>query len=430
MAGHHPDLSFETIPVGVETPPETNPRLRGWLAALHRGFHESRVDDERFEHWLSVSRADGVVLRGAWEAEPEIGEGHLPVATFCHFDKSINTGAGLLPLRMITDVTVSPAHRRRGLLRRMMTENLAEAAAHGLPLAALTVSEGSIYGRFGFGPATRGHRVEVDTTSRFALRSGMDIGDGRVVLVEPMEAVDAVAQVSRAHHAVTRGAVERPDFYRTALDATQGFDEPGPDRKLRVAVHLDGAARPDGYAAYRHVGEQEGRACVDLVDLLSTTDAAYLSLWRFLGDLDLCERVRWSRGPVDDPLPWALTDPRVVHVTAESDTLWVRVLDVPAALEGRPWGADGEVVLEVDDPLGHAAGRFRVRTENGRARVELTTSDPGVRLSAETLGSLYLGDVTTATLHSAGRLAGADGARSTWAAMAQTGPAPYNPTAF
>ncbi len=78
------------------------------------------------------------------------------------------------------------------------------------------------------------------------------------------------------------------------------------------------------------------------------------------------------------------------------DLLWVRVLDVVAALEARPWGADGEVVLEVTDPLGHAAGTYRVTTSGGEAKVERTDDAAGVLLDADTLGSLYLGDVGVA----------------------------------
>ena len=102
------------------------------------------------------------------------------------------------------------------------------------------------------------------------------------------------------------------------------------------------------------------------------------------------------------------------------------MLDVPTALAARPWGADGSVVIEVDDPLGHAAGRWQVQVEDGRASVERT---PGrrsdVRLAADTLGSLYLGGVTVPTLRVGGRLAGDADALATFAAMADAGPTPY-----
>ena len=88
-----------------------------------------------------------------------------------------------------------------------------------------------------------------------------------------------------------------------------------------------------------------------------------------------------------------------MRATGLGDTLWVRVLDLPAALTARPWYPDGEVVLEVDDPLGHTAGRCRVVTRDGAAEIEATDAEPAVRMGADTLGSPYLGGVRAETLH-------------------------------
>ena len=140
-------------------------------------------------------------------------------------------------------------------------------------------------------------------------------------------------------------------------------------------MHLDAAGAPDGYVAYRPGPRKDGHRAIQVTDLVALTPAAYLRLWRFLADLDLSDTVEWDRAPVDDPLSWALVDPFLARVTRQSDALWVRVLDVPAALAARPWGRDGEVVLEVADPLGHAAGRFRVVTRDGVAEVTRTDAE-------------------------------------------------------
>ena len=77
------------------------------------------------------------------------------MATYASFPGTLNIGGGnLMPVHQITSVTVSPTHRRRGLLRRMITEDLALAREAGMVFAALTASEATIYGRFGFGRAT------------------------------------------------------------------------------------------------------------------------------------------------------------------------------------------------------------------------------------------------------------------------------------
>ena len=149
---------------------------------------------------------------------------------------------------MVSDVTVSPTHRRRGLLRAMITEDLRTPSSSGVPLAVLTASEGSIYGRFGFGPAVFQHTLSVDTGPRFALRGRPTTA--RSSSSSPAEAWPTVAAMFARSHERTRGSVERPHFYEPILTGEFNF-ESGPDAKLRTAVHLDAAGTPDGYVAYR-----------------------------------------------------------------------------------------------------------------------------------------------------------------------------------
>lgn len=422
------DLAFTTLDPHVTEGPEHD-RLVGWGEAISRGFHEGRMSDDFRRFWIDSARADRATLRGAWPQRTTVATGHLPVATFCSFDGTINVGGErTLPLHMITDVTVSPSHRRRGLLRTLMTENLAAAAAAGHALAALTVTEGTIYGRFGFGAAVERRALEVDVTARFGLHHLED--DGTLELVEPAEALATVQSLFARHLGTTRGAVSRPQFYDTMRSGAFDPDKAAPDRTLRGVVHLDASGEVDGCCLYRHSGEQDGRATLDVVDLLAVTPATTLRLWRFLADVDLVERVRWSRAATDDPLPWAVLDPRAVRTTRVSDALWVRVLDVKAALEARPWYADGTVVLGVDDALGHASGSWQVVVRDGRAQVVATDDAPVIRLGADVLGSLYLGGVDVRTLAAAGRVHGdTDGVR-TLAAMADGGPAPHCTTSF
>lgn len=433
----HPDLTAESFGPDTFTDDDgtLHPRVRGFGEAVSRAFLEGRGSEERRRRWVEHLVADRAVLRGMWEAAPAVGPGTIPVATFASFDKTLAVGGGrTVPLHMITDVTVSPAFRRRGLTRRLMTEDLADAAARGLPLAALTVSEGSIYGRFGFGCATTLHEVDVDAGPRFALRADVAAGlgedPGRFTVVEPLEAWPAVQQVFAAHHATTRGSVERPQFYEPMLTGVFRHTDEGPDRTLRAVVHLDAAGTPDGYALYRPLGKVDGVHALEVSDLLAPDPAVRLRLWRFLAEMDLVQLLRFPRMRVDDALPWALVEPRAVRTTGTSDMLWVRVLDVVAALEARPWYADGDVVLEVEDPLGHASGRWRLAAQDGVARVTPTDDPAGVRLSADTLGSLYLGGVSVATLHAAGRLPGVAEAVRRLAALADGGPAPYCSTGF
>ncbi|MDE0775332.1 MAG: GNAT family N-acetyltransferase [Nocardioides sp.] len=423
-----PDLIFRTLTAADAA---EHPDLwRGWCEALLRGFHESRTDDERQRLWLESTRADDIVTTGAWPAATTVGSGTLPVATFASWTGGgLNVGGGRqVPLHMITDVTVSPTHRRQGLLRRLMTDDLRSAAGRGLTLAGLTATEGSIYGRFGFGPATRLRTVEVDVTGRFSLRPFDD--DGTLELVEPAEAWDALTSVFARHCAGTRGALPWPGFYEPMLTARYDFETGSANKKARVVLHLDADGAPDGFALYEHAGDQDGRATLDVKGLVALTDAGYLRLWQFLADVDLTERVRFRRSREVEPLEWALVEPRVVRTTGAYDLLWLRVLDVVAALEARPWYGDGTVVLGVEDSLGLTDGRWRVSVSDARADVAPTEEPAEVRLSAETLGALYLGGIDVATLTAAGRVVGEDGALERWSAMADGGPTPYCTTGF
>ncbi len=139
----HPGLIFRTLEVApADHPPD--PLVRGWGEALARGFHDGRMSDEAVAVWLDGARADGMRLRGVWPEQSVVASGSLPVATYASWAGGpLNVGGGaMLPIHLITDVTVSPTHRRRGLLRALMSEDLADAAARGLPLAALTATEG------------------------------------------------------------------------------------------------------------------------------------------------------------------------------------------------------------------------------------------------------------------------------------------------
>ena len=403
---------------------ESVARRRGWIEAVQRGFRSDRAEDELVERWVRHYRADDVIVRGAWLPEGEFGAGPMPVATYASLDKTLNAGHGLLPLRMITDVTTSATHRRRGLLRRLIEDDLAHAVATDIPMAALTASEAVIYGRWGFGPATFRTGVELDTSPGFALRSFSD--RGRVELVEPADAWQWVKPTFDTFHARQRGSVEWPSPYEDMHTAAFDFNGGGANRKLRAAVHLDAGGRVDGFVLFKH-GEDYTMKVDEMVAL---TPEAQLALWSFLAHTDRVRKVTFNLFHPEDPLRWALTDLNRLRTTEVQEFLWLRLLDVPRCLEARPWTADGAVVLEVDDAQGHAAGTFEVTTADGVATVTPTDREGDVRLTAETLASLYLGTVEVQRLRDAGRLDGDDEGVARLAAMADLPDEPYSLTGF
>jgi predicted acetyltransferase len=92
---------------------------------------------------------------------------------------------------------------------------------------------------------------------------------------------------------------------------------------------------------------------------------------------------------------------------ATYDSLWVRLVDLPGALQDRAWSAPCDVVVEVADAAAPwNAGTWRIRADGaGQATVERTTEQADVRLDVAALGAAYLGGGNLVARHRAGLVA-------------------------
>jgi predicted acetyltransferase len=381
--------------------PEVDPETRGWLQADAQGFHAKRLTEASLVRISTGLVADGQTLTGAYATtrhEESLSADH-PVATFATFAKTLNVGGGrMLPAHLISSVTVRPTHRRRGLLRRMMTDDLAIAADGGFAVAALTASEATIYRRFGFGPAAWTRKISVATDARFRL---LPTARGSIDQVEARRLSEIGPRVFARFHAAQTGSVDRHVGIWHHVSGTVDSDG-AEDRSVRAAVHYDERGGIDGYVSYRVTGEPGE---VKLLDLVAADDNAAIGLWHYLASIDLADRVTWDRGRLDEPLAWALEDPRLLSVKAVDDWLWLRILDPVAALEARPYGSTGQLVLRVVDALGYADGVFRLSvTDAGATVTRDDAATPDLELDAWVLGSLYLGGADPLTLAAAGQL--------------------------
>lgn len=406
------------------------PAFRQWQDAVRQGFHESRANDDMTKLSVDLVREDEAVLRGAYRAAASaLRHPERPVATFVSFAKSMTMpDRTQLPAHLISDVTVSPTDRRRGLLRRLMTDDLTEAHERGLPIAALTVSEATIYGRFGFGPATFVNAIEVDTSQRFSLRQR---SSGTVEMIEP-EAIWPVAQqVFGRFHERTPGSITRPAFERPHTTGEWDFEKQAKDDQLRAAVHLDDSGEPDGYVTYLFAGWDKRPRTIAVRSLVGADTAAELALWEFLGSIDLVEQITFGRArPGGGALPWALVDQRGIKITSAEDGVWVRILDADACLAHNGWTGSGEVTIGVEDALGFASGTFVLRGHEGSVAVERTETEPEVAIDLDALGSLLFGAVDVSTLAAASRVRGDHEAIERFDACATGAPAGFSLTFF
>jgi predicted acetyltransferase len=174
----------------------------------------------------------------------------------------------------------------------------------------------------------------------------------------------------------------------------------------RVVVHRPARdAEIDGYVRYHVDDHWEGmipRSVVVIDDLVATTRSAYASLWKLCCDLDNVTTVKAANRSVDEALPWMLADARAVQQVRRSDILWLRLLDVEKALSARRYLTTGDVVVELHDATGHAAGRFELQGGPDAASCARTTKPADIELSVTTLSSAYLGGMSLQTMAAAG----------------------------
>ncbi|WP_267884194.1 enhanced intracellular survival protein Eis [Mycolicibacterium setense] len=305
-------------------------------------------------------------------------------------------GGAVLPAAGLSYVAVAPTHRRRGILRSMYTELHERIAEAGYPIAALTASEGGIYGRFGYGPATTVHLMTIDR--RFAEFHARVPDPGGVRLVKPADHRDTFAEIYDRWRQRTPGGLVCP----TAL-----WDDVLADRENTRdgGTELFAFLHPDGYALYRVHGEESRTLRVREVTAV-TTDA-HIALWRALLGMDLMEKVSVWTHP-GDIVPYLLTNSRLARVTSSSDDLWIRIMNIPVALEGRRYQADLDTVLDVTDGFRGDGGRFVLQIRGGQARCESTDAPADIELDLDVLGSLYLGTHRPESFVAANRLRAKD----------------------
>lgn len=331
---------------------------------------------------------------------------------------------GEVPAAGLTWVGVGLEHRRRGLLRTMMEHHLARTVARDEAVSILWASEESIYGRFGYGRAADALRA---TVARGAvLRPAAVDDDPELRIALTTASPDHADLVDTVHRAAGRG---RPGWVGRDLPLlrTQVLADPPSLRDraepLRLAVVRASDGTPRGYALLRRTMQwppEGARYTVRVEEAVAVDTAAHRRLWSFLLDLDLTAMVETPPLACDDPL-WHLLVDRRATVPRLSDNLWLRVVDVPGALEARRCAAPVDVVLDVRDGLIAANhGRWRVRSTGPQAPTEVssTDEDADVELDVRELGAVYLGGTRLTALADAGLVV-----ERTAGAVARTGTA-------
>lgn len=397
------------FPIRTATPDD----VRAFVAPLMLAFGEEFTEAE-FDDWRRTIEPDRLIA--AFDDETSIGA--AAAYTF-----RLTVPGGEVGAAGVTAVGVEPGHRRRGVLRALMRHQLDDVRRRGEPVAVLWASESAIYQRFGYGLGTLNGSFEIERGRTAWLRAWEP--EGRMRLVDEVEALATFPPVYERMRAATPGALTRTeDWWRWAILRDAEYMRHGAGPKFRFLYEVDGSA--EGYAIYRTKGDWDDRGPkgqVLVVEAMAATPRAERAVWSFLFGIDLMRTTKAGRAAVPHPLQLALADPRALGL-AVGDGLWVRLVDLPAALAERRYGAAEALVLEVTDGFcPWNAGRWRLDAtgESGAATAtpEAAVATPGAatatlertELPADLLvdtvdlAAAYLGAFRLSDLARAGRVA-------------------------
>ncbi|MBK5306104.1 MAG: GNAT family N-acetyltransferase [Frankiaceae bacterium] len=395
----------------------TTDDLEGVWQLLERAFGGSNPPEDRPVEFALV---DPKRFYGTYD-------GDIPVATGGSFALTMTVPGGLRPVAGVTWIGVAPTHRRRGLLTSLKRRMLDDLHTAGEPLAALWASEGAIYQRFGYGPAA--WNVSLSIPSGAAFNRPVDVGD--LQLTEPD--AKALAPVYDQVAARSLGWSARDETWWDYRLHDPAHNRSGASPLLSVVA--GGPAGASGYALYSTKQQWEGGTSASTVivrELVAADPATHARLWRYLLDLDLMKTVTAYFAGVDDAILHLLAEPRSAQAKLK-DNLWVRLVDVPAALGQRSYATEVDVVLDVvDEVCPWNAGRWRLSAGPDGATCTGTTDAADLRVNAGDLGAAFLGGSSLVARAAAGHVveqrAGALAAASI--AFGWPGPAPYAPLVF
>ncbi|MEN8237996.1 MAG: GNAT family N-acetyltransferase [Actinomycetota bacterium] len=397
--------------------PVTIAEYPAFVTALIEGFSDD-LPDESFPK----------MIEEVLPAERTLAafDGDTIVGTFGGYDLDLTVPGGTVKMEGTTVVTVFPTHRRMGLMDEMMTLHLDNAVANGYPVAGLWASSSAIYGRHGYGAATYATTRTLDGPT-FHLRDG--IGMDRVTRISSEQAADRLPPVFDRVCSTTPGMFARDETWwaQEVLRDEEWMKRGRTSHRIVIHEGPDGA---DGYVIYRQKQSEsdDGHAngTVSVLEMIAETSTAKASLWNYIANIDGCPKVRSWNMPLHDDVLAMVREPRRFAVTALYDALWIRILDVEAALSQRTYEDDGTVVFSiVDNYRPQTDGTYRLTVSDGVGECKRTDEQANLDIDIDVLGALYLGGGDAGGYVAAGRLRGSDAEIATLHAIFSTMKTPW-----
>lgn len=358
-------------------------------------------------------------------------DGDLLIGIANAYEFELTVPGRTVPAAGVSWVGVLPTYRRRGVLSSLMTAQLTAQHEKGEePVAALWASEPQIYGRYGYGLASRHWSATVPRGATALLPEAPSDDRLRLRLV-PTDDWALTAPLYDAMVPTRPGMLARDERWWTRAVRDDESLRQGRSALRCVVVEDDGGVR--GYARYatkQSFGDDFGHGVVSVREVLAADPAALATLYRFLFDLDLMGSTELWNLPVDDPLIHWLTNPRRAKPEI-GDSLYVRLVDVDRALSARTYATDVDLVLEVADArCPWNAGRWRLTGGADGATCVRTDDAADLTVGVRELGAAYLGSTSLVELAAAGRVDGTtESVRGASTAFAHS-PAAWCPVVF
>lgn len=311
-----------------------------------------------------------------------------------------------VPCAGLTWVGVHPDQRRKGVLTAMLRHHFEQVREEdGTHVSALHASEPAIYGRHGYGLASLELEVSLGRGTTFTAPGLEDAAAAITTQLATVTDPDVPKRMRECHLVgADLGAVVGDAGYYTRICQQRPEDLRDKEARRVLFARRDGVDA--GFAMFRRTQKWErARPAGELTVWAVVGDpAARLALLRRLVDFDLIGTVKVGHVGAEDPLLLWAGGPRSTSDVATYDSLWVRLVDLPEALQARSWSAPCDVVVEVSDAAAPwNDGSWRIRADDtGDATVERTTAEADVRLPVEALGAAYLGGGNLVARHAAG----------------------------
>ena len=317
-------------------------------------------------------------------------DGDRMAASFVTIPFTMRAAGKAMKMGGISAVGTLPEYRRRGLLRRLMTDSLVRMHDAGIPMAALWASQAAIYQRYGFAMATVRRHYRIDSAD-----IGFFDGDNGTC---PVERVSIASGFDDMKQLYIRFIERRLCYLHRArpLWQLQVLNDNTPDGPVNVAIAWDDQRRPAGYIVYtlraaklvHPTRSQE----LKVRDFVWTTPDAYRSLWRFLASHDLVGAVDWGTAPMDDPARELFAEPRLLNAK-DNEGCWFRIVDFGKAMEGRGYLHAGSIrIAMMDDELAPwNNGTWQVDIEAGVARARKVEVKADLTVSVKSMTSILTG---------------------------------------